>query len=275
MSDYIRDRVGWLTDRDFAAMLCDDFKLPGIEPDDFLHRELRIGDARALTGIRFLNLNPQRPFVDLEAVTGDVPLHEWCDAALTAWQKFKPQSVRWYTPGAEPPPLPAGWQVEADQHLLVGYLGEVEPCADRVELAVADPDEALSWLQTSYAAFHERAPHIHERVCISSIDELRGCQERGKLVWWHRNGERAGLLGVDRMAEFGYDGFQVDEEAVDPAHVGHGTAAAAQGEVIRMLASDHPGLAFFGTIAGRNVPSLKTAARNGRVIHGTWWFLRK
>lgn len=133
--------------------------------------------------------------------------------------------------------------------------------------------EAETWLPQAYGGFPFLSSGLAARVSMSDNDQLNDCVTTGRLCWWQVDGQRAGLIGISRTLDHGFDGYLMIEQVVDSAFVGRGSAAVAQGKLITSLAADNPDLAFFGTIDARNIPSLRTAAANGRVIHGTKWFL--
>lgn len=97
VSEYVDTRVGWLDDVDFATQLSTELRLPDREADEYLHQRVDAGGDIGLAGIRFLNGDPTKPFVDLEASTGKVT-PEMCRAALDAFGMFDPQSVRFTSP---------------------------------------------------------------------------------------------------------------------------------------------------------------------------------
>lgn len=269
---YIEQRVGWLDDLGFATQLLTELRIPGRSATDFRHQRVAAGGEIGLAGIRFLNGDPDKPFIDLEASTGRVT-SQMCRAAFDAFDMFGPRSVRYHLPGIQPPRLGDGWCPTADQHVVVGYLSDLVPRDGSVTLKNADPVEAERWLPQAYAGFPFRSASLAARVAMSDAEQLNDCATTGRLCWWQIEGQRVGLIGVSRTLDHGFDGYLMTEQVVDSPFVGRGSAAVAQGKLITSLRTENPDVALFGTIDASNTPSLRTAAANGRVIHGTKWFL--
>jgi hypothetical protein len=162
-----------------------------------------------------------------------------------------------------------------DQHVIGGRLHELAirplpPQSGRVTLSPCTPDEALPALDEGYDTL---GAEMLDLVSRATRSQLEACVEKGRLCLIMVDEITAGLIGVERHAEFGLEGYVVIEEIITAPFRGQGLAKAAQRAMIDRLAADAPQAAFFGTIAGENTPSLRTALGVGRHKVGAYWWL--
>ncbi len=243
------------------------------EPRDHLQRIVPVDDARVLAGIRFFGGDPTKPFVDLEAWT-DPPLDlvRATDAAIEAFAVFNPTCSRVLCAGAAPPCARA----RADQAIAAAPLRVVAANADdRVTLIDADVEEAATFVASAYTAFKQRNPGLADLVFPSGTEELDACRSSGRLCWWLAEGERVGLIAVERSTWMGMDGWLMIEEVADPSSSVRSTAALAQKRLASELMPELPGGTLFGTIDAANAASRRAAERAGRREIASWWFIER
>lgn len=277
---YLDQQLGWCTDDAQAATRAAMIGT-GVAAD-YSNRVLSVDGQRALVGIRHYGGNPRRPFVDLVAWTGSQPppLAAVRTAACDAYAVFRPREIRIAVDGPPPCPLPvAGLRVTGDIAAVAGTLDEMlaappPPGLERVAVEAADPAEAAAFMDQAYRDFLARAPELNEAVPASTPEALAECAADGHLLWWKVDGDRAGLLALERSTGWlALDGWLVEEEVVAAAWVGRGTAACAQRRVAERLVAEGGTRTIFGTINLANPASRRTAARAGRREIATWWFI--
>jgi hypothetical protein len=277
---YLDQQLAWCADDALAAMRASQIGV-GVAAD-YLNRVLTVDDQRALVGIRHYGGNPRRPFVDLLAWTGGEPpaLAAVRDAACATYAAFAPSEMRIARDGPPPFAPPAdGLRVTGDIAAVAGTVKAMlsappPPGLERVAVAAADVDEAAVFMDRAYRDFRARTPELREQVPASTPEALAACAADGHLLWWTVDGERAGLLALERSVGWlALDGWLIEEEIVAAAWAGRGTAACAQRRAAERLAAEGRDRTVFGTINLANPASRRTAARAGRREIATWWFL--
>lgn len=265
-----------LNDHEFASTFAASIGLASAT--DYLPRILRVGGAPLLCGIRFYNGNPQQPFVDLLA--GEALEDGMVDAAIAAmraFEVFRPTRARIVVPGTQRPNLPTGWAAELDQVLAVAPVKKVAKVERRpdhhVSIAPAACDEASAFVRAGYKQLAANDPALALRVFAATEDQLEECRSHGHLWWWTMNGERAGLIAARPDAVLGVTGLLMVEELIDARWAGLGSAAMAQREVARRVATSAPGTLMLGTIDATNLASRATARHASRTEIAAWYFL--
>ncbi|MEO1009486.1 MAG: hypothetical protein AAFX79_13065 [Planctomycetota bacterium] len=276
------EQLDWCTNRIVAVERASHHRA-GL-PCDFQNRLVQIGDGVLLCGIRHEGMDPRLPFVEMIAwddallETGPA-LAAAAECGMHAFARFDPRRVRMLRAGLDAPELARGWHAEIDQVLIAAPLGDVASEAAAVELAEASIDDALEFQADCYDAFGDRDPSLCADVRPSDRAEFEDCARDGAVLFWRLPGQPsppAGLLAVQRIDWQGLDGWLVVEECVAGWAAGRGTAAAAQRALARRLVdrdAANAALPLFGTIAGRNTPSRRTAANAGRRELAAWWFV--
>ncbi len=243
-------------DAAFARSFSDHIHLPGIGPDDYLHRLISTRWGRLLGGIRFYGRDVSRPFVEIVAHSFD-DLDRLCDCVAEEWTMFAPRAMRLHA-------APAGLRhprVVLDKTIHAARCREIRVSAPQVTLEpFTRIEEALSLVAARY---RELTPDLARNVAPAGADDLRRWHATGHL---HAMCARASVVGVLAVAP-GYigwiDGEEIMEEVVDAAHAGHGYAAHAQAFWAAHLSPDRDRY-LIGTIDRLNTASRKTAEAAGR-----------
>lgn len=225
--------------------------VPGARDEDYLQKR----EGELLCGIRFRGGRVDQPFVDL--LEGPVDASS-LERALQLYAVFGAQRVR--VRQLAEPSVP-GWEPEVDQWLLAG-----RPSGGGLELEpVRDLDEAVLFVGEGFAAWAHRLPWFEERVLPITREQLAASQ-----AWWIPcQGQRAGLIAIQRGEERQWSGQIVMEELVLPAFSGRGLAARAQ----RSLPLE--GELLIGWIDGVNAASLRTAEKAGRRREDAFWWVQR
>lgn len=277
-AEMLDEQLSWCADEAFARLRADRIGLATAR--EYLQRVIDVGGARVLCGIRFYNLDPARPFVELIAWTSpEVDLAAAARAAMESFGVFEPGSARVFLAGTSPPAVGAGCSVSGDAVLcaetLRAIVGSPPPLnTERVTLIDAAIDTAEEFVAAGYRALAQRSPEIARCIEPADREQLAVCSADGRLAWWLLDGEVAGLIAVRRERWLGLDGYLMVEEVAAPGQVGKRTAAAAQRRLAESLAQADAGLPLFGTIDLCNHPSRRAAAGVGRREIGAWWFVR-
>ncbi|MFN8510910.1 MAG: hypothetical protein U0Z75_10215 [Deinococcaceae bacterium] len=85
-------------DHGFGAAFQEFCPIPGMQPREYCPQILDLGDWQLLAGIRFRNLNRERPFVDVFATSrqfaDEASFERAIDACKSVFRRFRPQCVR-------------------------------------------------------------------------------------------------------------------------------------------------------------------------------------
>lgn len=253
------------------------------EPSAYLHRVIGVGGERVLCGIRFVGGDVERPFVEVLASTSaeagrGVVSDEVLSAMVDAFASFGVATVRVLSACADEPRLGAGWTARVDQLVYAGAVAGLVDADDGgvgglVELEDAEEGEALGFVASAYGAFAARRPELAAAVPAIDAAGLASAAASGRVAWWCVEGDRVGLIAVERGAWFGMAGWLVVEEVVSAAWSGRGTAWRAQRALARWIAARDPSGVLWGTIDGANRASLRAASRAGRGVVSSLWFV--
>ena len=118
-----------------------------------------------------------------------------------------------------------------------------------------------------YQQFISENPFYLKVGQLESKEDLEKLILKKTLFHIEVEGQWAGIIAADKMIDGWLEGFCIIEEMLDKPFRGKGFAAAAQRHLIEQLPSEKGDL-IFGTIGHKNVPSLKTALRVGRISLG-------
>ncbi len=269
--------LGRLTDAEFAAQYQRNWPVVADESLYLNHLRLLPGGARALTGIRCRGLDPDRPFVDVVAVT---PLPEkeaeWAEVArqvAAPYAAFAPRHVRFTVPGPKAAslslsrlPRTSYWDFvvvgapirEMNRRARVTHYG-------RVALRVPESMGFYPRYRAEYDALYASTPLHREYARVESEADLAESLATGLLFEILVDGAWAGVASVYRDSGFGLRGFVVQEMFLGAAYRGQGLGSAAQQHLAQALISPAgEGDVLYGTIHAGNLPALRAAEGAGR-----------
>jgi GNAT superfamily N-acetyltransferase len=259
LSKWLQLQLAKCDDESFGLLFAKSCSVPGLQPEEYRHRILKLCGETLLVGIRFKGGDVAQPFVDLLAWTGE-PKPTWIPAIGEAFSNFDPLAVRFgWSRNTEPP-----WPGEVDQYLYAGV-------AQGTQHEWVQPAHDLSWFQdfrSSFERWQDTSP-LGREVQPAEADDLEACLGNGSVVVATCDGTFLGLAACRWKSERAFAGWAIVEEYVVPEARGQGLGAALQSALMHCLPL---GDLVWGTIHGKNVASQVTAARCGREMVETWWF---
>lgn len=248
---------------------------------DFKNKWLELPElGDSLIGIRFRNLELERPFVDVvvsEQLIRETMAADAVKAVLVQeYGVFGPKQVRLFVP--------------SDRRLDLGrlpgaYWEKRYLAAPLDQMRSADQPEALERVQlrkpddmTFYRAYRNlyeqrfrEQPALREYARIETEEDLEDYLEEGTLFEVLVDKRWAGVIVVTRDEEQGLRGFLVVENLLDPQLGRQRLGVAVQYQLVRALVGE-AGDVLFGTIDTRNIAAIKTAQRSGRSdVGGFLW----
>lgn len=246
----------------------------GAAADDYKNRLLEVGGLELLTGVRFLGLDINQPFVDViyqsEAVLTPEWLNDVKDAVRQEFAVFKPKRVRFYVPSHLP-----RFSEDGDKRLIAAplevMLAQPQPeTFDRVNLKRATSLAFYPEYAASYRELHAERPELRAVAQVESEDDMKGYLENGLLFEIFVDEAWAGVSAVYKDVNTGLSGFCIGEVVLTKAFRGRGFGSAAQLQLASRLARQGVGQdeLLFGTIGAVNVSAQRAALRAGRIDLG-------
>lgn len=239
---------------------------PNVEdPLAWANRHVKFADGHwCVAGIRFLGLDPKKPFVHVVATS--VPseldgLAPYAQHLHNEFADFAPVAIRFELPN---PPESA----DVDQWIVAGLVSELRasprrPLSDQVRLIPAAPEDMVEYADDVLGNVVKQTPEVATWTEAATLPQLQSCAETGALCAVEVGGKRAGVIAAARDDANGMRGFQVYEFLLDDHARGRGLAPAAMQHLCDVLPA-HPGDTLWGTIHAGNGPSLGNALAVGR-----------
>ncbi|MGA5465340.1 hypothetical protein [Mycobacterium sp. NPDC050041] len=257
VDDWLSEQTARVDDPEFAAQFSE-VRLPGISPGEFAHRLVGSSRGALLGGIRFRGRDIARPFI--EVVAHDFSdLDDLRDCVRSEWAAFAPGALRLY---AAPGRL-TGARVVTDLTVHAARCRDMAAADGRVELdRFATGDEAVQLVARAYRGLASTDPALRRNIFPADAEALTAWCAAGRAHAARAGGRTVGLLAVAPGRVHWLEGDEIQEEVIDPEHVGRGYAASAQARWARLYGA--PNRLLLGTIDRLNTASRRTALRAGR-----------
>lgn len=235
------------------------------DPLAWANRHVKFADGHwCVAGIRFLGLDPKKPFVHVVATS--VPpeldgLAPYAQHLHNEFADFAPVAIRFELPN---PPESA----DVDQWIVAGLVSELRasprrPLSDQVRLIPAAPEDMVEYADDVLGNVVKQTPDVATWTEAATLPQLQSCAETGALCAVEVGGKRAGVIAAARDDANGMRGFQVYEFLLDDHARGRGLAPAAMQHLCSVLPAQL-GDTLWGTIHAGNGPSLGNALAVGR-----------
>jgi hypothetical protein len=248
-----------IDDVDFAREFAEHVALPGVVVGDYNHRDVRCSKGRVLGGIRFYGRDVDRPFVDVFGHAFD-DLADLCDCVKSEWSAFAPRYLRLHgLPGRL-----GGPGVLRDTTIHAARYRDMPAPDGRVTLEPFDlVDDAIAIVGRRYESLATQDPALAGNLSPAAADDLWEWHAAERLRAIRVADTTVGVLAVVPGGIAWLAGDEIQEEAIDVGHTGHGYATAAQLAWQKDVTVD-PDRFLIGTIDRHNGASRITAERAGR-----------
>ena len=265
----MRPQAEHTADVDFGAGFRDHLKPLGgpdmSDPLAWANRRVEFADGHwCVAGIRFLGLDPEKPFVHVVATS--VPpqlalLDAYAEHLHREFADFGPLAIRFELPN---PPEDA----DIDQWIIAGLVSGLRrkprrPQHERVRLTPADPAETAGYADEVLGNVAKQLPEVRTWTEAATLEQLQRCADTGALREIEVDGQRAGIIAAARDDANGMRGFQVYEFLLDDNARGRGLAPAAMQLLCDVLPAQ-TGDTLWGTVHVGNGPSIGNALAVGR-----------
>lgn len=259
-----------LTDPAVCQERYDDFKLEGVTPEDFCERVIPIDEKLyILAGIRFHTMNINHPFISIyintSSLTNDL-IKQISIIVKKEFEVFKPLFFQLTIPGDINLPQ-ANYQI--DTYRIAGKIDDIikmELIQNPQELQLV-PLETMDFYEQyvhEYNLFHSKFPQLKKTVKVESLKSLNYAAKKNLLFKFLVDGTTAGLIAGIEDDYWGQSGVHVLDELLFDQFKGKGFGVYIQKEFTKLLKGRYEVL--WGTINNANIPSQKTALKNGREI---------
>lgn len=235
------------------------------DPLEWVNKRVEFTDGNwCVCGIRFLGMDPAKPFVSVAATS--VPselaaLEPYAEQLHREYAAFVPLAIRFELPDAPE-------NADVDQWVVAGLVSDLReyprrPQTARMQLVRAEPDEVVAYADEVLANVVKANPDVNDWTEAATLDRLHNCAETGALRAIEIDGQRSGIIAAARDDAHGMRGFQVYEFLLDDHARGRGHAPA----IMQLLCDELPaedGDTLWGTIHAGNAPSIGNALAVGR-----------
>lgn len=276
----MRPQAEHTADVDFGAGFRDHLKPLGgpdmSDPLAWANRRVEFADGHwCVAGIRFLGLDPEKPFVHVVATS--VPpqlalLDAYAEQLHREFADFGPLAIRFALPN---PPEDA----DIDQWIIAGLVSGLRrkprrPQHERVRLTPADPAETAGYADEVLGNVAKQLPEVRTWTEAATLEQLQCCADTGALREIEVDGRRAGIFAAARDDANGMRGFQVYEFLLDDNARGRGLAPAAMQLLCDVLPAQ-TGDTLWGTVHVGNGPSIGNALAVGREKTAAFVWVRR
>ena len=143
---------------------------------------------------------------------------------------------------------------------------------ERITLEKVVTDFDFKWYSDIYEDFHRQNPELKEWVPMTDKEDLDRCILDQLLYRVFVDGALAGLIGARSESLFGKPAIYMAELLLTSKFKGQGLAIALQRKFIDEIPKHFE--LIWGTIDAKNLPSLKTALRMGRMSIRSEYFIK-
>jgi len=187
-----------------------------------------------------------------------------------AFEEFGPRALHFFHPSHVPLRAPAA---RIDRHLLAAPAGSMaeRPDAaglDRVALRRGASLDFYPRYEAAYQEMLDARGYLRGEVSAESRERLAECLEQGLLWEVFVDGAWAGLIAARHDLVAGVRGLQMVEIVLAKGARGQRLGPAVHQRLARYVAEADPAAVILGTISAKNVPSLRTAKKAGRMEIG-------
>lgn len=246
------------------------------DPLAWASRRVEFADGHwCVAGIRFLGLDPEKPFVHVVATS--VPpqlalLDAYAEQLHREFADFGPLAIRFELPNAPE-------DADIDQWIIAGLVSGLRrkprrPQHERVRLTPADPAETAGYADEVLGNVAKQLPEVRTWTEAATLEQLQRCADTGALREIEVDGRRAGIIAAARDDANGMRGFQVYEFLLDDGARGCGLAPAAMQLLCDVLPAQ-TGDTLWGTVHVGNGPSIGNALAVGREKTAAFVWVRR
>lgn len=257
----------------------DYFSILGTKPEDFKESFYELGHGKkVLAGIRHKSGLKDQPFVHtvLDFVPTSTEIGLLSEFAAKQFHKFKPKHLSiWMRPSLKIDL--SKYEVKQSRQYVVGSVAKirnmVKPVGyEKIALERVTTDFDYNWYSEAYAEFHQQRPDLKDWVPITDREDIDRCISDQLLFKVFVDDLHAGLIGGQNESLLGMSSVYMTELLLISKFKGQGLAVALQRKFIDEVPKSVD--LVWGTIDAKNLPSLKTALRVGRLPIRSEYFIK-
>lgn len=240
--------------------------------DEFRERVLLVeGNKVILAGIRFLNLDPRFPFIELNAsfdlfepeLLGRVAALARCE-----FKNFEPKGIALTgSPCIKPPGTAQRWAVTIGG---AAATESVPPLPAELSCSFPSSVDFYPAYCTAYAAWRACQPHLGCFVRTERKEALEASAASGLLLSCRDHEGWCGVVAAREEAFYGMPALYILEIFLAERWRGRGIARALDAALVSTVANRFP--MIWEHIHSDNLPSLRVAQAQGRTAIETEYF---
>ncbi len=254
------------------------FKIPDIQINDYEENFYNLNNTQTvLAGIRHLNGSKDLPFVHLmlgfNPVSADIETLK--EFASKQFYKFSPKFLTvWIKPSLD---LDfSKYQAIKSRLYMVGSTSNIRKMETpsnygKVTLEKITTEFDFNWYSNAYEEFHRLNPELKNWVSITDREDINRCISDELIYRVLIDGVLAGIIGAQNDPLLGEPSVYMTELLLLSRYKGQGLAVALQRKFIDQLPKQYKYV--WGTIDAKNLPSLKTSQRVGRLPIRSEYFI--
>ena len=243
-----------------------------LSADAFRERVLMQDGARVVVGgIRFRNLDPGFPFVEVNANFDLFAPDATVQLAQAAWQQFgafEPQGIL----ATGPPRVGLPDAVEPWAHTLAGptWTHRQFPLRDGLICSFPSSVDFYDPYRRAYADWQASSPRLRRFVRTESRKDLEASAAEGLLASFADAQGWCGVVAASEEAFYGTPALYIFEIFLVERWRGKGAAAGIDAALLARIAARSS--LVWERIHAENTPSLRVALERGRAILETEYF---
>lgn len=250
------------------------FGIDHTKPEDYLERMIEIDSDRLLIcGIRFKNLDPSFPFVEIHP-SFRLNLNDIEQIKKILRETFKIFPFLGFTVrNVIDDDVKQSNQPEIWSNYVVGEIERLKEILPKAPLLVLEQPKELYIYQQyldEYATWRAENLELSHFVKEESEEDLQKALSQHLYFTAHISGQVAGIIAGLPEDYYGFPAVNLIDEFLFKDFRGRGLAAQLQGEFIQRLSDSYRFI--WGTIHNKNIPSLKTALKCGRRVFEREYF---
>jgi len=277
----IEENINRHQDETYGDRFFDYCYVEGAQPADYKNQIIELSPKhQIMCGIRFFNLDLKRAYVNIEHANftnWDMDLFNSAAIAIKEkYEVFKPFAYRILSVDEYNNKYPI-LNFTKDLSYYVGLKGNIlsleKPIKyDMIELVRPKNLDFYSLYQGIVEFYIDENPGAEDYVFALSKKDIERLHREQTLFSVYIDEQWAGITAVERATKKYLEGYLIVEEILIKKFRGKNFGPAMQHKLIELMPGDEYTL-IFGEIHENNIPSRKTAARNGRIRSGTHYFI--
>lgn len=258
----------------FANEFKKNMNITGTKSDDFKNKIVFINEFPIIMGIRFRNLHPNYPFIDIipscDISSPDI-YKKLSQMAYDSYRIFNVNKLRMKCQQNYLDLIDSNINYQID---FGYYANQIENCTHKnfihsIKLELTDPTLIYDQMNKEFSDFQNEFQFLKNHVTIDPLENYQESYKENLFFSATLNGQTIGFISGGITQYFGNLGVLINSEILLKKYRKRGFGKIIQNLFIKKLFSTkkYPNFLVHGTINEKNIPSIKTALNNNRFPH--------